>query len=699
MVRLIASILACLLSTAKAQPLRALLPAEPPRIERINVFPLIELEAAELSAACPLKTGDRFDEATAVKAVQALDAETARLGYPGSKTMLRYTRLTSTTLAVGFVIEPPEPAELHRVRFKGAGWGNAPRIRKYFKELEPLPFDRGSSVTAARLREVETISLEIMRSLGHLEAEVRLAETKRGDRGVTVEYQIERGPRFRIDEAIVDSRRFPDPDHWEMVVDRFEGKPFTASRLKELEDGLKLQSRRDGYMAPEIELEFTPSPEEHRVIVQAAVDEGTTSVLGSVVIEREEPERGHGTSWYHRRIAPPMAERLIRRQIRAQMGEPLNEKVIEDASRQLWRLGNLDEVEVETSATSDTYVRDLAARVRDRRTASIGASFGWVDELGPVGQFSLSETNLGGLGDALGLQMAWHGEGLSGEVSYLDRHWRTGERWLGEDRDPSLLWNATLTQRAYDEYVEQRAGGGLSLRYLVGDRGGLWSNAWQARVEQVGYDPFDDEVEYREDFNTYIAATLGYRLLYDGRDRGDWDATRGLLFETGLEAGAADGPLVKWTTRGEWRYPLMRRLTWVVQGEAGVMPVDASKVGLSHRYHGGGLEGVRGFEERGLGPVDDRNDDLHIGGSTSLVLRNEVRYLFNDRLQFPVFVDVGALDDGAFSIGKPRASVGLGLRFVMPGSNQRAYVYFAENVLAEDTDNERTIRFGFSFGL
>jgi outer membrane translocation and assembly module TamA len=281
-------------------------------------------------------------------------------------------------------------------------------------------------------------------------------------------------------------------------------------------------------------------------------------------------------------------------------------------------------------------------------------------------------------------------------LTYVDRNWARGERWLGEDRDPSMIYSAYLNRHNYDEYLERRAGVAVQASWLMLGRFEGWTNAWEGRLESVANEPFHDKSTYAEKFGSYLAATVAYRISSDTREGTEWDSTRGRLLESEIETGLADGFLLKWTARGEWRRSLARHWLWLVQAEVGLMPMRASSVGLSHRFQGGGEAAIRGFEEHGIGPVDPKNPLLHTGGATNLVLRNEVRYLWSDKIQLPVFLDIGALDDGPFSIGGLRASVGFGLRFAMPDSKQRAYVYIAENVLHEKTDNERTIRFGYT---
>ena len=448
-------------------------------------------------------------------------------------------------------------------------------------------------------------------------------------------------------------------------------------------------------MAPRVELDLQPVAGESKVNVVARIDEGTTSVLGRVLIDRTPPASGYGESWYHRRVAPPLAAEIIRRQVRARIGQPLDLWALDDAETRLSRLGAFETVEVKTVPTSDTMIRDLKLILRERRTGSLDFTAGWSDTLGPLGGIRLTERNVGGLGDHFSLDLSIHRDGYGGEISYFDRNWKPAERLLAPEREPSLLASAFSRRRGYREYSETRTGGQLVFGYLFRNLRTSWSNAWSARIEHLSYDT--NRGDYAEPFNDYIAATLAYHLLHDTRDGDAMTSTRGHLFNSSLEAGAADGPLLQWLTRVEWYRPIARRFTWASSGEFGLMPVDATRVGLGHRFQAGGVDSLRGFDARGLGPVDRENDRLHIGGSTLLSMQNELRFNLTDRIQIPLFLDFGTLNQDPFSFGSPRAAAGIGGRYFMPDSNRVAYLYLGKAFLREETDDELNIFFGFSF--
>ncbi len=673
----------------------------PARIASISVFPLVRIDAKELWAPIPIYAGDGFTEDSLKKILDAIRLTAEGAGHRDVSIIPHHRWLSDREVELGFIVEGSVSPLLHKLRFEDAGFGHASAIRKFLKEEEEDPFSKGSPVTAARLAEVETMAANLMVSQGYLDATARLLETSVARKGLEIRYVIDRGPRYEVGATYITGAKIPDPEFWKPASKGLEGRKLTGKRVKELEEALEKRAQTRGYMAPEVELDFTSNRIDRTVAVDVTVTEGEKSGMRRVLIERQRPERDYGKSWYHRAFVPPVEESIIRKQVRVREGEELNRKLIEDAERRLWRLGTFDSVEVTTAATSDTLTRDVVVKVRDKRTGILDVGLGVNDQIGPVIRATFSEGNVGGRADRLTYSgfLGFSETDFGGEVSYLDRYWKLGEKIVGERREPSLMYSAFLTEYSYRVYSERRTGGRLRTRYLVGDPMGPWSNSWGARLEHIDYNPFRGEDDFEESFESYLAATLSWHLTHDTRDRGDVDSTSGLLFDTGLELGDADGTLIKWTNHAEWHRPISRHWGWVSRGQFGLMPYDAQDVGISDRFQSGGLDTIRGFEYRGIGPVDDRNEDLHIGGSTMTALQNEIRYIYNKSVEFPLFLDVGTLDDSALKFSTPNATAGLGIRMKLPGTEQRAYLYYGEQLLSEDTDEQRSLHFGLTFGL
>lgn len=667
-------------------------------IGRIDIFPLVAVDTEKLRVAVPIRIGDELDADAITSAVRTLENVVRAGGRPAVAVVPYSARLTTSSLALGFMIEGHEPPVMRKITLDGIGLLNRIRIRSGLKKLQPVPFDKGLTVTVAMLESARALIEGGMRSQGYLDARAWLDSTEISAKGLLhVTYKIECGSRYSVAEGRASGARYAEPSFWQPEAGALDGRKLTYERVKNLEQSLEQRAQTQGYMAPKVDIDIQPvAGADHTVNVVARVDEGTTNVLGRVKIERTAPKAGYGDTWYHRRYAPPLSDDIVLRQVRARSGDPLDLWLLQNTERRLRGFGTFDKVEAVTVPTSDSIVRDLKLMFEERLSGSVDFTAGWSDTLGALGGIRAVERNIGGRGDQLSAELNLYGAGYDGEISWFDRYWDRGARWLGQEREPSLLWSAFSRQRNFGQYTENRTGISSTLGYLIGEPRGPWSNSWNARIEQVGYSA--GNFGSGRNIHDYLAATLAYQIVHDRRNGGEFDATRGLLWSASIETGAADG----WLLRGQGRFeryrPLSRRFTWSAIGNLGLMPTDATAVGLGHRFQAGGIDSLLGFEERGIGPVDSGNERLHTGGATLLTLRNELRYQMSERIQIPLILDAGTLGQGPLELGAPRASVGIGGRYFMR-DNRIGYLYVGKSLLREETDNDMTISFGFSFSL
>lgn len=672
----------------------------PPSVSEIAIYPLVPVDAEDFLVKLPVAIGQVYSSELDQQLIAALQEQASSKGVIAPNIITNHLLKNDSSISLGFIIEDSSPQILRKIRFRDSGFGNAMKIRAFLKQPEPIGVDKKLPITGDQLLEIQTISGDLMRSLGYLKATGRLDETKVTKKGVKVYYRMDRGPKYHINSITAQGKIFQDPAFWNRTTQRFTGKSISSKRLHDFEKALKRRSYKEGYMAPVIELDFKTINEDE-VALTAQIDEGSKSKMGGVIVERQPSERGYGHSWYHRHIAPPLDEALIAKQVRAQPGDDLNLHVLDDTERRLNRLGLFEEVEVDTRATTDTAVRDVVTKVKEARTAGLGASVGWNDQYGAVTRLDFIERNVGGGGDVLGFggYYAFNEEGFGGNISYTDRYNKFMERMIGKKREPAVTYSANYDEIGYREYTEKRVGGRVRLNYLTGKPLGPWSNTVSTRVEEVTYSPQSDKDDYNEEFNNYLATTAGYNITYDTRNRGEFDSTEGWLLDTGIESGKADGFLAKWLNTAEWNQPISKLFGWQQRGQFGLMPYQADNVGLGERFQNGGLGSIRGFSYRGIGPIDGQNDELHTGGSTMTSLQNEIRVIVTEDVDVPFFLDFGTLENSPGEIGTVRSSAGTGLRIRMPNSRQRAFIYYAEELNSEAKDDGRQIHFGFKFDL
>ncbi|HXF74986.1 MAG TPA: BamA/TamA family outer membrane protein, partial [Methylomirabilota bacterium] len=169
-----------------------------------------------------------------------------------------------------------------------------------------------------------------------------------------------------------------------------------------------------------------------------------------------------------------------------------------------------------------------------------------------------------------------------------------------------------------------------------------------------------------------------------------------------------------------WHYPLLKDPKWggnwvfALGGQLGYgigfsnKGTTGSDLPLFERYFLGGINSVRGFAERSIGPrspshcsKDADGNDVCTGND---VIGGDKAMVFNTELLFPImesyglrgvaFFDMGSAFDGGFSLSDMRRSAGLGVRWMSPFGPLRVELGFP---ISKQPRDETSV-LGFSIG-
>ena len=256
--------------------------------------------------------------------------------------------------------------------------------------------------------------------------------------------------------------------------------------------------------------------------------------------------------------------------------------------------------------------------------------------------------------------------------------------------------------RFYDEYDEQRLGGRINVgRQLTP----FWSVVGTSRLESVKI--FGPRLGASGQVPPTIAEavgdnalfTVGASLKYDSRDRAILPG-EGTFFEAGYTQGLGDFTYPKFDAE-IWRYfTLAERADGTGQHVVsvnGTLGIAGDDLPLFERYYLGGFQTIRGYDFRGVSPLED---GVRVGGSFQAFGSVQYRFpiLVNDALQGVVFTDFGTANDSV-SLDDFRASVGAGVRVSLPQAFGPAPLAFdfAVPVAGPDFDDEQL--FSFQVGV
>jgi len=214
-----------------------------------------------------------------------------------------------------------------------------------------------------------------------------------------------------------------------------------------------------------------------------------------------------------------------------------------------------------------------------------------------------------------------------------------------------------------------------------------------------------------------LTSAVTPRVSYDSRDHffNPTGGTKsGISFKTAGLGG--DVRFIKSDVSGRWYYPLLKDPNW---GGAYVMSLGGSVgygLGLAERNNGkkdlplferyflGGINSIRGFSDRSIGPREPSNcsgtpavctsTDV-VGGDKSMVLNAELLFPVYEQygLRGVAFFDTGNAFN-KFNFSELRRSVGAGVRWMSPFGPLRVELGFPLNKQSGDD----TSVLGFSIG-
>jgi outer membrane protein insertion porin family len=499
--------------------------------------------------------------------------------------------------------------------------------------------------------------------------------------------EIEEGERYRLGEVTARGARLYSLPEVLEPFERLKGKPFDGQTF-----GIALEKVRGlylnhGLLTTEIRPEYSYDAEQHNLNVLLQIVERERIYVGRVQLVRPVyNDSDDEQSWFrgfYLRMAPPVRDEVVMREMLLEPGAIYNRRLERDSLRRLARLGVFDnqKLKIEGAPTADPGVQDVLIEADEAVSGVISGEIGFGDVQGAHIGAQLVERNVGGNADTFSLGVSLGTRSSAASVRYFNRH-------LGDSRD-------SLDSRLFYE-IQSRTGyraniGGTHVEWSHPLRG-EWVSYLRGRLEVVTLEERGD-IEPDEDLDrVYPVATLRLRLAEDTREPFGALPREGYLQSIGLEAGYAGGPLVNIEAWRDQYLPLTDRLTWRYYAMAGIIPYHRDTLPIHERYFLGGNNDLRGFAYRGAGYFDSGEEDIPIGGSVKLLLKNELIFPLFRPVSGVLFADVGALGESPQAWQAPRASTGVGLRFDM----QRAQVGLDLAVPIAKRDGDDTRFFHFS---
>ncbi|MCX8042854.1 MAG: outer membrane protein assembly factor BamA [Desulfobacterota bacterium] len=623
-------------------------------------------------------------------------------GYYDAEITYKTTQLDEDYATVDFVIKENEVVKIKKVTFSGNASIPARELRKVI-ETRPKHWLLSLFTTIGIFKD-EALEKDVERltayyySKGFLLARVDKpsVEFKKGD-GIYVHFTITEGERFTIGKIDFKGDLIQDPAVLAKKIQSKSGQTFNGKALNDDLVSLKGLYAEKGFAYADISPLTEIKQDEKKVNITFMIDRGEKIYVEEIKITGNTRTR----------------DNVIRRELRLTEGAVYNSEEIKRSKQEVNNLGFFENVNINTEPGSRPNLVKLKVDVKERPTGtfSIGAGYSSVDSL--MGMFQISQNNLFGKGQQLTLMAQLGGRSNYYNISFTEPWFRDTRTSVGFD-----LFNI---KREYEDFDRDSSGFMLRTSFPF-FRYDFTRYHITYRYESTDIDVVDDDValELQKQEGKTTVSSITNSIILDSRDD-KWKPREGLYLSGSAEVAGLGGDarfLGITASAARW-FPLPWDTAFMIRGTIGQLFEMGEDIPVSEKFFLGGLDSLRGFEARSVGPRERRPKEdktIRLFGTPYTIKRRgksdekdvvggEKELYFNFEYLFPimkeagirgvVFFDTGnAYEKGESFFSDLRHDVGIGVRWYSPFGPLR--LEWGKNL--SPRDDEKGSNFEFSMG-
>jgi len=521
-----------------------------------------------------------------------------------------------------------------------------------------------------------------------------------------VNIHVKEGERYYVENLHIQGEALFTEEELKEKLKLKEGGPFFLDAVEKDAYQLRLTYGEQGYIAASVKEKHVFSSEGTKVDVSFTLDEKDRYYIEKIKISGNDKTR----------------DNVIRRQVTFNPGERLDTEKIRDSQRRLTNTGYFD---MESGAPaginfepgSEANKQNILIDVKEGRTGMLRFGGGYGANIGAFGDISYTDRNF----DVFDVPKSWNdflqGNAFRGAGEILTLRFSPGfyrTEIMLSLTNPSVFdspYSAGVSLydylRWYEEYQQQSIGSRVSVgREIKRDFFVRLSPAF----EIIDMERWDDEEDTPQDVldveGSHLKAgiTLSANII---KTDNIYMPSKGYEGESSLEFAGLDVDIAKYkfqTTRYNtlFEIPKWGKHVLAYGGTFGIVEsTSGNKVPIFERFFAGGYGSLRGFEYRGIAPVDEKTED-QIGGDILVVMNTEYLIpIYKDIIRAAVFIDAGKADETVrdINLNHFRLSTGVGLRLNIPFLGRSTIaIDYGIPVIKEEGDEIQAFSFNFGGG-
>ena len=550
-----------------------------------------------------------------------------------------------------YKIDEGDPVRIRNIEILGNDHFTDEQIEIKLTNRQKRWYRKGTLKEDEFVKDLDRI-VDFYKQRGFIDAKVLDYDMKFDLGWASITVSVSEGTRYYFGNVTIKGDSVMKQAALRKLIRYHSGEPYNTKLAQATLQDLFGAYSEEGYIYAQV------SPVENvradTVDITYEVSEGTPATVRLVSIEGNEQTH----------------DKVIRREISSLPGYTFRRSEIMRSQRDIFNLGFFDDVVLDYRRADTTGTIDLIYKVKEKSFfGTIGGGITASATDGVTGYVELQQPNLFGRGQRANIKLEKGGKKTNVVLGFT-------EPWLF-DRPISAGADISYMTFSYDYYDKQELSGGFSFsRPLPLDytRAYLSLRVTDAYVPPTsvrsGYEPSGPFNVYRDTVHR-TAFTPGITISRDSRDY-IFNALTGSISTYALELSVGDIRYHRHTLDLSQYFPLFWKFGLIGRTRLGYITgfATADTVPIYNLFTPGGtgLDGIRGYGERSIGPKDA---GYVIGGRAEAIFTLEYKLRLSRQLSFLAFADAGntwnSINQFSFSDLKRGAGVGVRLEIPMLG--------------------------------
>jgi outer membrane protein insertion porin family len=419
-----------------------------------------------------------------------------------------------------------------------------------------------------------------------------VAELTPDRRNFYITFTVDEGERYKFSKVKIESDiKEIDTVTLRSMIPIVDGQIYNASLIDKSIDALTAVAGTKGYAFAEVHPRIARDRNTHTIDVIFKIDQGPRVYIEKINIT------GNTRT----------LDKVIRRQFRLVEGDAFNRVLVDRSKTRIKALGFFKNVDIKTAPGSQPDRTVLNVQVTEQSTGQLSLGAGYSSTSSFVGQFSYTESNLFGRGQALRLSASVSSISKEFQFSFTEPYFMDRPLAAGID-----LYKV-LTNYDQASYQGNTSAAGLRFGFPTSEFGNVGLR-YTFRIDDIT--PYAGApLQVLLAAGSATTSSFGYTYAYNTLDD-PIRPTRGMTFSFSQDMAGFGGTLKY--LRSEAAFSVHHPIIWddlvgTFSMTAGyINGYDGQHVRLNERFFKGG-DTFRGFNIAGIGPRD-----IHASGQSAI---------------------------------------------------------------------------------